>query len=175
MVKLYFVSILWFYLFFYGYEMWSHTLREEHRLRKCESRVLRGLFRAKKDEETGEWRNLHKKGLHNFCSSSYWVIKSRRMRGTVYTIINGRDEKYIQNLNWKTLKLRDHLTRYYYNQCPANMTDVFLNILYKMKYYNIMEKLWKPFVKPKTSCVKPKHQLCYLKTIPVCVKLNSCW
>jgi hypothetical protein len=34
--------------FFYGCEAWSRTLREEHRLRKSESKTLRGLFGAKK-------------------------------------------------------------------------------------------------------------------------------
>jgi hypothetical protein len=33
-------------------------LREEHRLRVCENRVLRGVFGGKRDEVTGEWRNF---------------------------------------------------------------------------------------------------------------------
>jgi hypothetical protein len=36
------------------------TLREEHRLRECENRVLRRIFGPKRDEVTGEWRKLHK-------------------------------------------------------------------------------------------------------------------
>jgi hypothetical protein len=32
------------------------TLREEHRLRVFENRVLRGIFGPKGDEVTGEWR-----------------------------------------------------------------------------------------------------------------------
>jgi hypothetical protein len=35
-------------------------LREEHRLRVFENRVLRRIFGAKRDEVTGEWRKLHK-------------------------------------------------------------------------------------------------------------------
>jgi hypothetical protein len=42
----------------YGCEPWSLTLREEHRLRVFENRVLRGIFRPKRDEVTGEWRKF---------------------------------------------------------------------------------------------------------------------
>ena len=42
-----------------GCETWSLTLREERRLRVFENRVLRGIFGAKRDEVTGEWRKLH--------------------------------------------------------------------------------------------------------------------
>jgi hypothetical protein len=44
----------------YGCETWSLTLREEHRLRVFENRVLRRIFGHKRDEVTGEWRRLHK-------------------------------------------------------------------------------------------------------------------
>jgi hypothetical protein len=42
----------------YGCETWSLILREEHRLRVFENRVLR-------DEVTGEWRRLHNKELND--------------------------------------------------------------------------------------------------------------
>jgi hypothetical protein len=38
----------------YGCETWSVTLREEHRLRVFENRVLRGIFGPKRDGVTGE-------------------------------------------------------------------------------------------------------------------------
>jgi hypothetical protein len=41
----------------YGYETWSLTLREEHRLRVFENRVLRRIFGPKRDEVTGGRRN----------------------------------------------------------------------------------------------------------------------
>jgi hypothetical protein len=41
-------------------------LREECRLSVFENRVLRRMFRPKRDEETGEWRRLHNKEL--LCS-----------------------------------------------------------------------------------------------------------
>jgi hypothetical protein len=36
-------------------------LREEHRLRMFVSRVLRRIFRPKRDKVTGEWRTFHEK------------------------------------------------------------------------------------------------------------------
>jgi hypothetical protein len=52
------------------------TLREEHRLRVFESRVLRRTL------VTGGWRKLHNEELHNLYSSPsiIRIIKSRRMR-----------------------------------------------------------------------------------------------
>jgi hypothetical protein len=66
----------------YGCETWSHTLREEHRLRVFENRVLRRIFGPKRDEVTGEWRRLHNEELHDLYSSPniIRVIKSRRTR-----------------------------------------------------------------------------------------------
>jgi hypothetical protein len=40
----------------YGCETWSLTLKEEHRMRVFENRVLRRIFGPKRDEVTGEWR-----------------------------------------------------------------------------------------------------------------------
>jgi hypothetical protein len=43
--------------------VWSLTLREEHRLRVFENRVLRRIFRPKRGEVTGDWRKLHNEEL----------------------------------------------------------------------------------------------------------------
>jgi hypothetical protein len=51
-------------LVLYGCETWSLTLREEHRLRVLENRVLRRIFGPKRDEVTGGWRKLHNEKLH---------------------------------------------------------------------------------------------------------------
>jgi hypothetical protein len=66
----------------YGCETWSLTLREERKLRVFENRVLRRVFRPKRDDVTGEWRKLHNEELHDLYSSPniVRVIKSRRMR-----------------------------------------------------------------------------------------------
>jgi hypothetical protein len=46
-----------------------------------ENRVLRGIFRPKRDEMTIGWRKLHNEELHNLYSSAFIMrmIKSRRM------------------------------------------------------------------------------------------------
>jgi hypothetical protein len=49
---------------FYRCETWSLTLREAHRLRVFENRVLRRIFGPKKNEVTGEWIKLHNGELH---------------------------------------------------------------------------------------------------------------
>ena len=66
----------------YGSETWSLTLREEHRLRVFENKVLRKIFGAKKDEITEEWRMLHNAELHALYSSPNIIrnLKSRRLR-----------------------------------------------------------------------------------------------
>jgi hypothetical protein len=39
-----------------GTKTWYPTLREEHRLRVFENRVLRRIFGLKRDKVTGGWR-----------------------------------------------------------------------------------------------------------------------
>jgi hypothetical protein len=80
-VRIYETIILPFVL--YGCETWSLTLREEHRLRVFENRVLRRIFGPKRDEVTGEWRKLHNGELHNLYSAPDITrqIESRRKDG----------------------------------------------------------------------------------------------
>jgi hypothetical protein len=60
----------------HGCETWSLILREEHRLRAFENRVLRIIIRTKRDDITGGWRKLHNEELPSIII----IIKSRRMR-----------------------------------------------------------------------------------------------
>jgi hypothetical protein len=66
----------------YECETWSLTVREEHKLRVFEKRVLRRIFGPKTDGVTGWWRKLHNEELHNLYPSPniIRIIKSRRMR-----------------------------------------------------------------------------------------------
>jgi hypothetical protein len=48
----------------YGCETWSLTLREKHRLKVFENRVLRMIFGPKTDEVRGGWRKLHNEELY---------------------------------------------------------------------------------------------------------------
>jgi hypothetical protein len=80
-------------------------LREEHRLRDSENRVLRRMFGTKREED-GSWRKLHNDELRSLYSSPniVRVIKSRRMRwaghvarmgegGCVHLVLVGRPER----------------------------------------------------------------------------------
>jgi hypothetical protein len=49
-----------------GVKLWSLTLREGHRLRVFENRVLGRIFGPKTDEVTGGWRKLHNEEPENF-------------------------------------------------------------------------------------------------------------
>jgi hypothetical protein len=62
------------------------TLREEHRLRVFENRVLRRIFGPKRDEVIGDWRKMHSQELHNlyFSPSLIKMIKSRIVRLAKY-------------------------------------------------------------------------------------------
>jgi hypothetical protein len=82
-------------LVLYGCETWSLTLREEHRLRVFENRVLRRIFGPKRDEVIGEWRNLHNEELRNLYSSPDIIrqVKSRRMRWAGHVARMGEEKK----------------------------------------------------------------------------------
>jgi hypothetical protein len=66
----------------YGRETLSLILREEHRLRMLENRVLRITYGPKSDEMTGGWKKQHNEEHHNLYSSPSIIrkIKSRRMK-----------------------------------------------------------------------------------------------
>jgi hypothetical protein len=73
-------------------------LREEHRLRVFENRVLRRMFEPKSDGVTGEWRKLHNEELNDLYSSPSFVrvIKSRRMGWTVHVARMRKGEAYTE-------------------------------------------------------------------------------
>jgi hypothetical protein len=79
----------------YGCETCFLTLREEHRLRVFENRVLRRIYGLKRDEVMGEWRKLHSGKLHNLYSlpNISRQIKSRRMRWAGHVTCMGEERK----------------------------------------------------------------------------------
>jgi hypothetical protein len=81
----------------YGCETWSLTVREEHKLRVFENRVLRRIFGPKMDRVTGGWRNLHIEELHNLYSlpSIIRIVKSRRMKWAGHVTRMGGEEERI--------------------------------------------------------------------------------
>jgi hypothetical protein len=83
----------------YGCETSSLTIREEHRLRVFENRVLRRIFGPKRAEVTGGWRKLHNEKLHNlhFAPSKITMIKSRGMMDKKYST-NVIEEECIQGM-----------------------------------------------------------------------------
>jgi hypothetical protein len=86
----------------YGCETWSLTLREEHRLRVFENRVLRRICGTKRDEVTENWRKLHNKELHNLYSSPDIIrqVKAIEVGGACGT--HGTGEKSVQGLGGKS-------------------------------------------------------------------------
>jgi len=61
---------------------WLLMLTVERRLWAFQNRVLRRIFQPKRDEVTGEWKELHNEALSNlyYSSNTIQVIKSRRLR-----------------------------------------------------------------------------------------------
>ncbi|KAJ4432695.1 hypothetical protein ANN_21318 [Periplaneta americana] len=98
----------------YGCETWTLTLREEHRLRVFENKVLRKIFGAKRDEVTGEWRKLHNTELHALYSSPDIIrnIKSRRLRWAGHVAHMGESRNAYRVVVWGSdlylLGLRQH-------------------------------------------------------------------
>jgi hypothetical protein len=62
--------------------LYVFLLREGHRLRVFENKVLRRIFEPKRDEVSGGWRKLHNEELRDLYSSPSItrIIKSRRIK-----------------------------------------------------------------------------------------------
>ena len=89
----------------------SHTLRQEHRLKVFENRLLRRICEPKTDEVTEEWRRLHNEELHDLsCSPNIIrVIKLRTMRwvGNVARMGNRRHVYRVMVERPETMKQLD--------------------------------------------------------------------
>jgi hypothetical protein len=83
---------------------WSLTLREGHRLRVFENRVLRRIFGPNRVEVAGKWRKLHNGELHNLYSPPNIIrqIKSRRMWWSGHVAcMGGEKEENVQGFGGK--------------------------------------------------------------------------
>jgi hypothetical protein len=74
----------------YGCETWLLPLKEEHRLRVFEGRVLRNIFRTKGEEMTGGWRKLHNQELRDLHPSPS-IIRLIKMDRTC-SVHDGKEE-----------------------------------------------------------------------------------
>jgi hypothetical protein len=93
----------------YGCKTWSLTLREEHRLRVFENRVLSSIFGPKRDKVTGKWRKLHNEEFNHLHSSPNIVqVTKENEMGRARSIYGGGGEAYT-GFWWGNLRQRDHL------------------------------------------------------------------
>jgi hypothetical protein len=81
----------------YGHETWSLTLREEHKLRVFEKKVLKRIFRPKRDEVIGGWRHMCNEELHSlhFLQSIIRMINTRRVGWAGHVAQMGRKGTHI--------------------------------------------------------------------------------
>jgi hypothetical protein len=92
--------IRFYIVVFNGWESWSLTSEEEHRLRIFENRVLRRIFGPKSDKD-GSRRKLHHDEVHSLYSSLniVRVITSKRMGGTCGT--HRGEKRCLQGFGWE--------------------------------------------------------------------------
>jgi hypothetical protein len=76
----------------YGCETWSLTVREEHKLKVFENRVLRRIFGPKWDGVVGGWTKLHNEELHNLYSLQS-IMNSRRMKSERHVARMGEENR----------------------------------------------------------------------------------
>jgi hypothetical protein len=78
------------------FKTWPFTLREKHRLRVFENRVLKRIIGSIRYEIIGEWMKLHSEYLYGlYCSPSIVrVMELRRMipKGQTACTVGGKGE-----------------------------------------------------------------------------------
>jgi len=78
-------------------------LREKHRLRVLENRVLRRIFGLKRDEVTGEWRSAGNEKRNDLYSTKYYSgdeIEKHEKGGTCSRC--GGEERGVQDFGGET-------------------------------------------------------------------------
>jgi len=79
-------------------------VREEHRSRVFENRVVRRMFGPKREEVVGGWRRLHSDGVHNFLRFTTYYSGDQMKEDEIgeECRTHGRYEKCIHDLRRKT-------------------------------------------------------------------------
>jgi hypothetical protein len=116
----------------YGCETWSLTVREEHKLRVFENRVLRRIFGPKRDGMTGGWRKLHNEELHNqYSLPSIIRIKKLRMRWVGHVARMGEKRNVYRLLVGKPEEKRPlgRPRRRYMDNVKLDLSEVGLNVV----------------------------------------------
>jgi hypothetical protein len=132
-IKVRIYKIIFLPVVLYGCETCSLTVREEHKLRLFENRVLRRIFGPKKDRMTGWWRKLHNEELHNLYS---WpiiirIIKSRRLRWAGHVARMGDKRNVYRLLVRKSegKKPLDRLRRRWVDNIKMDLLEIGLSVV----------------------------------------------
>jgi hypothetical protein len=81
----------------YGCETWFLTLRDEHRFRLFQNRVLRNTFGSTRGEVTGDWRKCRNEELRYLYSSQNIISvtqSTRKRRGGTWHVEGRRRNAY---------------------------------------------------------------------------------
>jgi hypothetical protein len=94
-----------------GCETWSLIVREEHKVRVFENRVLRRIFGPKRDGVTGGWRKLHNAELHDLYNSPsiIRIIKPKSLRWVGHVARMGEKRnahRWVNNIKLDLVEMR---------------------------------------------------------------------
>ena len=79
-------------------------MREKHRLRVFENRVLRRIFRPKRDEVTWDWRRLRSEALYGLTHHEVLFGSSNKEERDWRDMLHYRDRLWWENLREEYLE-----------------------------------------------------------------------
>ena len=77
-------------LVLYSCKTWSLTVREKHKLRLFENRVLKKIFGSRREEATGDWGRLHNEELHDLYPLPNIIRLINQQERVMLTIWRGK-------------------------------------------------------------------------------------
>ena len=77
-------------------------MREEHRIRILENKVLRKILGFRRKEETGEWRRLQKEEFYDHCVYQTFILSNQECRLEWSMWKCGRHDRFIQGIGGET-------------------------------------------------------------------------